>query len=251
MDIPEYRINEILENSPSQGTLYVLLTIMKDNGKLNLVIRECLKAISRFPEDLHLRKILAEAYLEDGRLLEAEAEFGRVVNGMKMLAGIFRSRADIFMLQKRENEAMESLKQFLAFFPENEEAALLLTELEKTEDVFPVETPEKQEHPDILDTQEHTELEIITASLAETYFSQGKLNEAREIYEKLIEKNPEDADSRLRYEEISALMDRKQDEPNDLPAQDNIRTSKEKVISILDAWRSNIRSLADDCLTAG
>ena len=155
------------------------------------------------------------------------------------------------MLQKRENEAMESLKQFLAFFPENEEAALLLTELEKTEDVFPVETPEKQEHPDILDTQEHTELEIITASLAETYFSQGKLNEAREIYEKLIEKNPEDADSRLRYEEISALMDRKQDEPNDLPAQDNIRTSKEKVISILDAWRSNIRSLADDGLTAG
>ncbi len=251
MDIPEYRINEILENSPSQGTLYVLLTIMKGNGKLNLVIRECLKALLRFPEDLHLRKILAEAYHEDGRLLEAEAEFEKVVNGIKTLSGVFRSRADIYMLQKREDEALESLKQFLAFFPENEEAALRLTELKKAEDVFQVAAPEELESPDILDTQEHAELEIITASLAETYFSQGKLDEAREIYEKLIEKNPEDADSKLRYEEISALMDGKEDEPLDLPAEVNIRTGKERMISILDTWRSNIRSLADDGLTAG
>ena len=257
MDIPENSISEILENNPSQGTLYVLLAGMKEDGRYDLVIRECLKALSRFPEDLTLKKILAEAYLGDGHLVEAGAEFGKVIKGIKNLGGAFRSQAEIFVRQKREDEAIDSLKQYLALSPEDEEAAILLEELQATRviseieiteenictDIFESEEPEETE---IAETQEPQEFpEIITASLAETYFNQGKLAEAREIYEKLTEKDPEDTALKSRLEEISALMEPKE-EPEDLQVKNKNRQKKERMISILDSWRNNIRELAEE-----
>ena len=257
MDIPESSIKEILEKNPSQGTLYVLLTTMKEDGRNNLVIGECLKALLRFPDDLTLRKILAEAYLGDGRLTDAEAEFDRVIKGIKNLAGVYKSRAEIYVRQKREDAAADSLKQYLAIFPEDEDAALLLEELDVAEDVSPIEIPEEETGADILETEEPADTgtmetqeqeefpEIITASLAETYFDQGKLPEAREIYEKLIEKDPEDMAVKSRLDEISALMEPK-DEPENIQVEDKARRKKEKMISILDSWRSNIRELAEE-----
>jgi len=105
MDIPENSIIEILENSPSQGTLYVLLSTLKESGRQNLVIRECLKSLFRFPDDLTLRKILAEAYLEEGRFFEAESEFNKVTKGIKALSGVYKSLAEINVRLKQENKA--------------------------------------------------------------------------------------------------------------------------------------------------
>ena len=261
MDIPENSINEILENNPSQGTLYVLLAVMKENGRHNLVIRECLKALLRFPEDLTLRKILAEAYLEDGRLVEAESEFGRVIGGIKNLAGAFRSRAEIFVRKKREEDAINSLKQYNVLFPEDDDAAILLEELLATSAVVSIELDEGQIDSaipetagpgaaDIMGKDEPDEFpEIITASLAETYFDQGKLAEAREIYEKLAEKDTGDISLKSRLDEIAAMME-KEDEPEEIQVEDTTRRKKERMISILDSWRNNIREMAEDGVTA-
>lgn len=303
MDIPENSINEILENNPSQGTLYVILSTMKENGKHDLVIRECLKALSRFPEDLTLRKLLAEAYLGAGRLLESEAEFDRVIKGIKALAGVYRSQAEMYVRQQKEGEAIESLKQYLTFFPEDEEAGLLLEELQPAEDTPQVELqdepveilgiqeepelpeieapPQQQDFPELetllemeadLQLENIPELEgitiqeefpeseevpgqedfpgIMTTSLAETYFNQGKLNEAREIYEKLAEKDPENPALKSRLDEISAILE-PEDESEELKAEESIRQKKEKMISILDSWRSNIRESGSKEMSAG
>jgi tetratricopeptide (TPR) repeat protein len=257
MDIPENSINEILENDPSQGTLYVLLSAMKENGRHARVIKECLKAILRFPEDLTLKKILAEAYLGEGRVIEAEAEFDRVIKGIKTLSGVYRSQAEIYVRQKREEDAAVSLKQYLAISPEDEDAAILLEELLATRAISAIELteepidaeilePESQDETAVMETQEPDEFpEIITASLAETYFEQGKLIEAREIYEKLAEKDPEDTVSKQRLDEISSLMEPK-DEQESVQDEDPGRRKKEKMISILDSWRNNIRDLAEE-----
>ncbi len=315
MDIPENSINEILENNPSQGTLHVLLTIMNEKGMHNIVIRECLRAVSRFPEDLALRKILAGAYLADGRIMEAEAEFCRVIEGIKTLADAYRSQAGIYARQKREDDAAKSLKKYLAIFPEDEETAILLEELMATSAVEAIELAEEKIDTDILELEESADIkaiefedpvdteivapqepetpdtmevqeqeppeimdiqepdapeimevqepekpdiveapepdefpEIVTASLAETYFDQGKLDEAREIYEKLVEKNPEDASLTSRLDEISAMMEQK-DEPEELKVEDTIRLKKERMISLLDTWRMNIKDLAREGLS--
>ena len=102
---------------------------------------------------------------------------------------------------------------------------------------------------DLMEPREQDEFpEIITASLAETYFDQGKLTEAREIYEKLVEKDPEDRSLKSRLDEISLMMQEK-DVPSGLQVENSIRQKKEKMISTLDSWRSNIRGLAGEGVT--
>lgn len=250
MDIPDNRINEILESNPSQGTLYVILNMLKEKGRLNLVISECLKAVSRYPDDYTLKKILAEAYLEDGRLLEAEGEFEKVIVSIKELAEAYRHQAEIYVRQKREKEAIESLRQYLAFYPENEEVASLLGELQAVLDVPLVEPEVNESDADVIEQETPDDFpEIITATLAETYFEQEKLEDAKDIYKKLVEKDPEDVTAKLRLDEISELMVH-EDEAEDLKVDNNNRQKKERMIMVLDSWLNSIKGLAGDGLTA-
>ena len=250
MDIPANGINEILENNPSQGTLYVLLSVMKENGKYNLVIQECLKALSRYPEDLTLRKILAEAYLGDGRFVEAESEFGEVIDGMKALAGVYRSQAEIFIHQKREEDAIGILKQYIVFYPEDENALMLLEELLAKSAVTSIEVNEENidacipeaEGSDIGDAMEAAETDDFSednSSNEEIRFDDEAPGESREMYEDYAESTPD---------EIPVMMEKEETEPQEI--ENTLYRKKEKMISILDSWRSNIRKLSDGGVAA-
>jgi tetratricopeptide (TPR) repeat protein len=248
MDIPESSINEILENSPSQETLHVLLPLLKADSRTNLVISECQKAVLRFPRDLTLKKILAEAYIEEGRIPEAEGETTRVIDGIKMLAPVYRLQADIYLHQERKEDAARCLKNFLLFYPEDIEAALKLEEITRQEETsLPV--PEEGVMDSGMQELEEELPEIITATLAKVYFDQGKLDEAKDIYEKLADMNPDDTLSASRFKEMSALSTINDIQAETLSVTDT-RHRKEKIISILDAWRKNIREMPGG-VTAG
>jgi tetratricopeptide (TPR) repeat protein len=247
MDIPESSINEILENAPSKETLHILLPLFKADGKYSLLIRECQKAVLRFPDDLILKKILAEAYLTDGRLLEAEAEAGRVIEGIKKLATVYKLQADIYLRQDKKEAAALCLKRFLLFYPEDKDAALKLEDLALPEEASkPV--PEESVMDSGMQELEQELPEIITATLAKVYFDQGKIDEARDIYGKLIDMNPDDAISASRFKEISALSDIDDIQAETRPVN-GVRHKKEKIISILDAWRKNIREVSGGVTT--
>jgi tetratricopeptide (TPR) repeat protein len=242
MDIPESSINEILDNSPSQETLHVLLPLLKTEGKVSLVIRECRKAVSRFPRDLTLKKILAEAYFEEGRILEAEEEIARVIEGIKTLSPAYRLQADIYLRQDKKEEAIRCLNNFLLFYPESIEVGSLLEEIVIPEEAsLPV--PEEAIMDSGIQELEEELPEIITSTLAKVYFDQGKLDEARDIYGKLANMNPDDVVSASHFNEISALSG-----INDIQEEAVsvivTRNKKEKIISILDSWRKNIREVS-------
>lgn len=241
MEIPESSINEILENSPSQETLHLLLPLLKAEGRINLVIRECRKAVSRFPSDFTFKKILTEAYLEEGRLLDAEEEGCRVIEGIINLATAFKVQGEIYLRQGRKEDAALCLKRFLLFYPEDKEAAFKLEELGLTDATLP-ESGERFIDTGMQELEEELP-EIITATLAKVYLDQGKFYEAKDIYEKLAEMNPDDTVAASHFKEITTLSDINivQAEP---PPINERRHKKEKIISILDAWRKNIREIS-------
>jgi tetratricopeptide (TPR) repeat protein len=248
MDIPESSINEILENSPSQETLHLLLPLLKAEGRKNLVIRECRKAVSRFPNDLAFKKILAEAYLTDGRLLDAEEEVGRVIDGIKNLATAYKLQADIYLRQDKKEDAALCLKRFLLFYPEDKDAALKLEEIALPKDASLPEPGEVLMDSGMQELEEELP-EIITATLAKVYLDQGKFYEAKDIYEKLADMNPDDAVSASRFKEISALSEISDVQAETKPVPDT-RHKKEKIISILDAWRKNIKGVSGEVTAA-
>jgi predicted Zn-dependent protease len=123
--------SEILASSPSPGTLLLVLSRMKKRGELKEVIRECRRALSIYPNDIHIRRLLAEAYLEEGELSQAGLELEKVTAHIDELISSYSLQAEIFHKQGRDREAVQALKLYLAHRPDDEGRITLLGRLRK------------------------------------------------------------------------------------------------------------------------
>ena len=228
MVTPNNPPDKTLSHEPSQSTLYLALKKMKEKGQTNEVIKECLKALNIYPNDICLRRLLAESYLEVGFTDQAEAEMDKVISRINDLILAFKSQAKIYTKQNRFKDATESLKKYLAHKPDDQDALDLLDRIKPVE-----ERPEPKE--DIFP-------EIATPTLAELYYSQGQIQEAISTYEKIISKNPEDKASMHRLAELHTLTSeqtRKQIRDND-----KVKEKKKKMIAILQEWLNRIQELS-------
>ena len=73
MDNSDTLFNEILANRPSPETVFLILSRMKEEGLLNRVIQECLKVLDAYPNDIYIRRLLAESYFESDQITEASS----------------------------------------------------------------------------------------------------------------------------------------------------------------------------------
>ena len=119
-------LGEILDRGPSSETLCLVLAELKRLGHSRKVIQECIRALRQHPDDLSLRLILAETYFEEGLLSQAEAELETATSQMDRYASAYRLQAEIYHTQKRNDEALRSLKTYLAHRPQDETALDLL-----------------------------------------------------------------------------------------------------------------------------
>ena len=58
--------DRLLSHGPSQGTLFLAFSQMKKEGRFSDAIKNCLQAVTTYPDDIRLRTLLAESYLEGG-----------------------------------------------------------------------------------------------------------------------------------------------------------------------------------------
>ena len=248
--------NQILTDGPSSGTLFVVLSKLKEAGQFERVIQECIKALRGHPKDIRIRQLLAESYLEMGWLSQAEAEVELVTRQLDHLISAYRLKAEIYYRERREAEASDALRLYLAHRPDDGEALAFLERLKPSEktlvpEPFPIVEevpasvkPVKEEAP------EGAELaalpEIATPTLAEVYFSQGQIQEAINTYEKVVAQNPEAERSRQRLEKLKAMIS----PPASLMRGDEealqVRENREKLIAHLKTWRAQIRKISKE-----
>lgn len=240
--------NEILASGPSSGTLFLVLSRLKEEGQGQRVIQECIKALGFDPGAIQIRRLLAETFFEAGLISQAETELEKVSREIHDLIPVYKLQSEIYRRQKRVKEAAAALSIYTAHRPEDREAQDLLDELVPPVEAFtvtegiaapPGESPDQE--PDI---PEQAGLpDIATATLAEVYFNQGQIREAAETYEKVVAKNPDDEKARERLEQIRAMV---VPEP---PAEDiearKRRVNNEKMIALLEAWLTNIRKMSE------
>ncbi|MBW1705468.1 MAG: tetratricopeptide repeat protein [Deltaproteobacteria bacterium] len=267
----------ILGSGPSQNTVFLLLRKMKEEGRLGEVITECLKALDFYPNDVQLRTLLAETYLEMGFIGQAERELDRITSDIKNLISAYKLQADIYTRQKRHEEASEALKRYLALNPDDREALDLLAKIKPVEEepvpkapeipeeagpaleeefeeeikeeiiTEPPEIPEEvvlaaeeeiKEEPAPPELPEEV-ADLATPTLAEIYYNQGQMDEAINTYEKVILNNPEDKSSIERLEALKAQIAEKP-EVKATP-EDAIRARTEKMITVLEGWLERIQ----------
>ena len=168
---------EILENNPSPDTMLILLRRLKDKGRLRLVIQECKKAVDLFPNELRLRQLLAESYIEAGQITQAEMQLERITEHLSNFMPSFKLLAKIFASQGRNKEAVDYLKIYSAHRPDDYEASQLLDSLKSPIEVFEREinsTP-------IIPPEPESEIEQ-----GQLGMSSSKTETAREKKEKMI-----------------------------------------------------------------
>jgi tetratricopeptide (TPR) repeat protein len=248
-------LDDILREGASPQTLYLILSRLKEEGHLKGVIQECVKALKLYPHDLHLRRLLAEAYAEDGRWAQAEAEIGRAVKKAEELSSLFLLQADIYRQQGRGAEADEALKRALALRPGDHPAPSPSVETETTlDDTTPesaAESVEVSQPPPVEEPQEAPTKdvpEIVTPTLAEIYFNQGQVQEAVSTYEKVLEQEPQNLQAEKRLEELRALLDAGQ-VPEET-TEDPVQEKKAKVINTLETWLGHIRDIVPQSTTS-
>ncbi|MBW2610159.1 MAG: tetratricopeptide repeat protein [Deltaproteobacteria bacterium] len=248
MEISDDLFNRLLANGPSPGTIFLVLSRMKEEGQLRRVIQECLRALDVYPHDLHLRQLLAEAYLETDQISMAEAELDNVIFQINEQITSYRLQAKIYTRQKREQEAVEVLKIYLAHKPDDQEALQILETLQPSEEIPAEPAPPMEEVPDPVEevtdeiaappTEEDLP-EIATPTLAEIYFDQGQIKEAAATYEKILAQNPDNDRFRQRLDALKAMIPAEKEIEEKV--EDRSRKSKEKMLTILEAWLANIR----------
>lgn len=239
----------ILADGPSPKTLFHLLSRLKREGQLKRVIQESLKALNAYPNDIHIRRLLAETYFEAGLVSQAEAELEKVSTLIGDLTGTYKLQAQIYMKQKRKREAIRSLELYLAHRPDDQEALDFLHTLtpEQEVSVQDFQPPVEEIHAEAAEQEvaeearaDEDELsEIATPTLAQIYFEQGQIEEAINTYEMIIAQNPEDESSKRRLEELQNLI--AEEKAAEEKALDPIRQRKEKMIAVLESWLANIR----------
>jgi tetratricopeptide (TPR) repeat protein len=146
-------LGEILKYGPSQGTFFLVLKKMKEEGRSSEVVRECQKALSLYPDDLRLRTLLAESYLGLGFIGLAETELATVTSRLGDLASAYKLQAEIYTKQQRTEEAVWALNQYLVHRPDDHDALDLL---DKTKSGVEGEKPKETQ---ALEDFAHTETE--------------------------------------------------------------------------------------------
>ncbi|MBN2062714.1 MAG: tetratricopeptide repeat protein [Deltaproteobacteria bacterium] len=126
---------EILKKNPSPDTILILLRKLKDKGKLRLVIQECNKALDIFPNELRLRQLLAETYIETGQITQAESQLETMSMLLRDFIKSFKSLAEIFAKQGRNKEAIDYLEIYSVHRHDDYEASQLLNSLK-----YPIES---------------------------------------------------------------------------------------------------------------
>jgi tetratricopeptide (TPR) repeat protein len=244
--------DKIVRHGASSETLRILLAEYKKSDNPGKALQECIKAVRIYPQNLFLRQMLAESYVEMGFLSQAEMELEKLTSQMEVLIDAYKLQANLYQKQNRREDALRSLRVYLAHCPEDYEALEVYEVLQPPGPVMEAPAVDNGEPAPLEKTQavleEKTELpeetatsEIATSTLAEVYVNQGEIEEALNIYQRVLTRNPQHEKTRQRIEELGAML-----QPRPLleeKALNRARRKKERAIAILEAWLTDLRKM--------
>ena len=219
MSTSEGLYTEIIDKIETPSASALLVKLLLKEGKTEIAIEACLKALEIFPDNMTIRRLLAETYLQQGQMELAERELERLADQIGEFTSVFKLQAKLFKKEEKLKEAIRALEVYLVHHKDDEEAVQLLSELSSTgkgeRDVLP------------------------TPTLAEIFFKQGALEEAIKVYQQVVEASPDDEKSKMRLNELKQM---KVAEVQEIAGETATKGKKLELIRILENWLGAIES---------
>ncbi len=218
--------SEILEQAPSEHTVAVVLTRMKDQGRFREVMQLCTRFLKEYPHNLHLRSLMVESCLKKGfigRALDEMEKLSSLINGLVLP---YKSVAEYLAEQGKWAEAVPPLVYYLSHHPEDSEALGLLKKME-------TRVPSGDE--------EALPADFATPTIAELYYEQGQLEAAITTYEMILKKDPDNSGIMRRLKTLRDLSSR---EPGShSPSKTPQYISNKRLMKILEGWLPGVREI--------
>jgi predicted Zn-dependent protease len=210
---------EIIDKIETPSASALLVKLLLKEGKTEIAIEACLKALEIFPDNMTIRRLLAETYLQQGRMELAERELEKLADQIGEFTSVFKLQAKLFKKEEKLKEAIRALEVYLVHHKDDDEAIQLLSELSSTgkgeRDVVP------------------------TPTLAEIFFNQGALGEAIKVYQQVVEASPDDERSKMRLDELKQMTVA---EVQETTGETEEKGKKLELIRILENWLGAIES---------
>lgn len=218
--------DEVIDKIATPKARLLLVETLKKEGKPQTVIHACKKVLEVFPDDIGIRRLLAETYFENGSLDLAEVELDKIAKEMDKLSYIYKLRSELFRRQNRIDDAVHSLQLYLAHNERDQEAADLLAEISQ-----PGEAPSF----------------LATSTLAEVYYKQGQLDEAIKVYEQVVASSPDNGKARHRLDE---LRGEKEAQKGKMERMRSARGRKLRLLGVLERWLAAVEQSKMEALRA-
>lgn len=209
--------DEILNKPVTPRASLLLINGLKQEGKREMVVKACQKALEFFPDDINIRRVLAETYVEQGSIELAQKELTILCEQIDELSSLLKLQAEVYIKEDKTKEAIECLELYLAHHRSDKEAAQVLSELS---------SPPKKE-PSILPT----------STLAEIYYKQGELEAAIRTYEQTVKAFPDDEKAKRRLDELRKIREA---EGPAKAKEEGLRERKLNLIKVLERWLTNM-----------
>lgn len=219
MSTSEVLYTEIIDNIETPSASVILVKLLLKEGKIETAIEACLKALERFPDNMNIRKLLAETYLQQGQTERAERELEKLADQIGKFTSVFKLQAKLFRKEEKLKEAIRALEVYLVHHKDDKEANQLLSELTST--------------------GQGEEAVVATPTLAEIFFNQGALEEAIKVYQQVAEASPDDEKSKMRLNELRQM---KVAELQNIGIEAAGKDKALELIRILENWLRAIES---------
>jgi tetratricopeptide (TPR) repeat protein len=197
------RYEERLAKDPGSMAFAPLADAYRKAGRTSAAIRLCREGLERFPEYATARLILAKALLDEGNADAAMAEVRAILQQAPADASAHRLAGELHRRAGRLAEAIPHLRQAVALDPSDRESRVMLEVLEADG-----KAPGSSTLARLL-----ADNTFATMSFATVCLEQGLVDEAAQIFLRLLRKNPDDAQARTKLDEALRARTQKRKGP--------------------------------------
>lgn len=205
--IPEItRYREILSKDPRSLVFASLAETYRKHGMSDRAIQVCMEGMRFHPDFVSGRVALGRAYFDQGEFEKARKEMEQVLSRHPDNLIALRTIAETDAREGRIHEALLNYRKILRFHPYSDEAASRIEQLRTRLDR---ETKARKE-------KAKAGTGIATKTMAAIYLQQGYIDEARDIFYKVLEQVPDDAQARKMLDDLAPSAGRARGKTDDI-----------------------------------
>ena len=184
-------LNNLLENlkeDPSPSTYYAVVEFYKKEEDYDNALKYADECLSEFPNNLKVSLSKGKILIEQNKLDEARDIFEKIVEKRTTHYMANQQLAKIYKMQGDYEKALEHLNILV---DENPDDDLINEEIAEIKNLMKNNANKPEE------------AEIYTVSNAKVYEEKGDIEKAKEIYSKVLENDPDNAEAKSALEKLS------------------------------------------------